>query len=330
VRGLQYVALLALTSVFLYRFGILVLRGDTKRRLVEREFLVPWLACGIGSLAMLTQGEIWSQRALDAPLGGTNILKLVQDVLTVTAFALGAWTALDLDEQRPTRRRTRRGILLVIFVAALVLTFFLTGDRGPTNYFYVEQNQGRPTVWIFAVTYILELAGVTGILLIGVWRRKAWPYWLFRIGGILVLVACLLELIDLVATFAPGLEAIRGGGRALFDPTFYPGVALIVAALGVFAAVKWCREHRISHYVDRLGTLCQKHALPTVTGAGRFGSLAQLTITVRDSYLAGSTPLTESDLKLLHDAEQFIEFELSHLIDLGETPTIIIEPERTQ
>jgi hypothetical protein len=329
VKLLQYVALILLAGVFLHRFSAIAIAGEMRVKLRDREFLLPWLACGLGALAMLTQGGVWSQSELDAPLGGTNILKLIQDILTVTAFLLGAWTALDLDGPQDARVRPRRWLLFAGLIAALAVTFFLTPDRGRTNYYYVEQNQTRPTVWIFAVTYILELAVVTGILFVGVWRRPARPYWLFRIGGILVLTACLLEFIDLLAGIVPGLGGIRGMGRSLFDPIFYPGIALIVAALVVFAAIRWLRDHRIRRYVARLRALCEAHNLPSAVGADTFSMLAQFTVTVRDSYVAGTVPLKPADVALLNEAEDFIERELSHLIDLDDTaPIITIEPSR--
>ncbi|KTS03160.1 hypothetical protein RSA3_18350, partial [Microbacterium testaceum] len=50
---------------------------------------IAWLAALLGVIALLTQGTVIPLVTMDAPLGGTNVLKLVQNVLTMVALWLG-------------------------------------------------------------------------------------------------------------------------------------------------------------------------------------------------------------------------------------------------
>ncbi|MDF2990561.1 MAG: acyl-CoA dehydrogenase [Microbacterium sp.] len=97
---------------------------------------IAWLAALLGVIALLTQGTIVPLSAMDAVLGGTNILKLVQNVLTMVALWLGiqAGTA-----PATARIRTLRWGFPLTLAAIFAIVFFVAmPDRGPSSFLFLE------------------------------------------------------------------------------------------------------------------------------------------------------------------------------------------------
>ena len=121
---------------------------------------IGWLAAVLGALALLTQGTIIPLPALDGLLGGTNVLKLVQNILTLVALWLGvqAGTA-PADARVRSLRWWLPGVLAALFVAV----FLAIPDRGTTSFRFVETGaHTSAAIWLYGVVHM------TGIAVIGV------------------------------------------------------------------------------------------------------------------------------------------------------------------
>jgi hypothetical protein len=291
----------------------------------------PTLALVGGAAALFTQGSVWlPQETMDAPLGGDNVLKLLQDILTVASFSFIVWTALDMVRptlpQRVERAQTlRRLFVLGLFLVVLIATFTQTTDRGPTDYFFVEHQQGKVPVFVFATSYILEMIALAAALLWGVRGRRAKQYWWFRGGCMAVVAACTFELVDLLTSQVPVLAPFRGVGRALFDPLFYPGVVAIVGSIVAFTLAPRIREFAIRKRRRPLDHIASRHNLPDAKRADLDG-LLDLTVTIRNAHIAHTVQLTAEELGSLNAAEDFVERRAGRSVQLGNRKITRISP----
>lgn len=314
---LQQLALVLLTASFLLRLRLLGQPASAWRIAFSPPAIYPWLACGVGALAILTQGVVWPQQQLDGLLGSSNVLKLVQDMLTVLAFTLCAWTALSVDENRMTRKSTVSQLIqLVLMEIALVVSFALTTDRGPTDYLFVEHQQGRPAVWLFGSIYLLEMIYVTFLMLRGIRGRRATPYRWYRIGGYAVITACTLELFDLSTSHFAPIAGLRGIGRALFDPVFYPGVVAIVATIVSFTVAPWLRERSVRRHLEDVSATIERHDLIAPAPCDRaVERLADAVTIVRNAHVQDPIKLSASELDDLNRAEAFLQLKFGYALD---------------
>ncbi|MFJ8896622.1 hypothetical protein ACIRCZ_18715 [Leifsonia sp. NPDC102414] len=319
---------MALTLTFLLRFRLLLDLSGGQRAFFSRRGIYPWLACGLGALAILTQGAIWPQETLDAPLGGANVLKLIQHMLTVAAFTLLVWNAIDLSAPRPPipSKVVFRWLLTVAMQAALVMSFVMIENPGRTDYYFVENNQGRQDVWLFAAIYMIEMLLISILLLVAIRGHRARPYRWFRIGCSLVIAACLAELFDLCSSHIPALAPMIGIGRALFDPLFYPGALAIIATVAYFTTTRWRRRHHLRKYYGELVLICEAHRLSPLTRPTTVEGpdLAELATVVRDAHVGQAVAYTPAEIAKLNKAEEYLEREFGDLLELGAVRVTVV------
>ncbi|KTS64886.1 hypothetical protein NS206_06620 [Microbacterium testaceum] len=260
---------------------------------------IAWLAALLGVIALLTQGTVIPLVTMDAPLGGTNVLKLVQNVLTMVALWLGiqAGTA-----PASARIRTLRwGFPLALAALFAVVFFVAMPERGPSSFLFLETAARTSTgAWAYGVVHMSGIA-LVGVLLyrsartsLPVARR------LFRVGAAGIVLGCLSEVVDLTLTrfFVPNAVV-----SALFDPLFYLGVVSFV--IGIFMASRTVAEirRRGQSLLARAERLARDRAASVPVGPAAFGELDTrlhaLRVAIEDDAIATSTPLRDEERALL-------------------------------
>ncbi|PNW07687.1 hypothetical protein C1632_16735 [Microbacterium testaceum] len=264
---------------------------------------IAWLAALIGSIALLTQGTVIPLAMLDGLIGGTNILKLVQNVLTMVALWLGiqAGTAPVTARIRSLRWWFPWG-LAVLFAAVF---FVAMPERGTSSFRFLEDLATTSTeAWTYGVLHMAGIA-LVGLLLFrsargSLPRTRAF----FRIGAVGIVLGCLSEILDLTLSrfFAP--EAVVS---ALFDPLFYLGVVSFV--IGIFVASRTTAKirRRGEELLARLEPVARERGADSFPGlpvdAVADTRLHALRVAVEDDAIATSTPLTPAQRALLDDID---------------------------
>jgi hypothetical protein len=264
-----------------------------------------WLAAFLGSLALLTQGTIIPIEQLDGALGGSNVLKLIQGILTMVALWLGVQVGTAAADARV---RTLPWSFPAILAAAFTFSFLLIPDRGTTSFLFVE-NGARTSdpIWLYGVVHMVGIA-LIGLLLFHS-ARAAWPTprRFFRIGAIAVVVGCATEVADLTLTrFAQPIPLITG----LFDPLFYLGVVCLVG--GAMAA--WAATRRIRRRGEglraRLETVARDRQIADFAPMPAHGStedrLYSLRVGVEDDAIARTHPLDNDERALLNEVDAYL------------------------
>lgn len=264
---------------------------------------IAWLAALLGMIALLTQGTVVPLPAMDALLGGTNVLKLVQNVLTMIAIWLGiqAGTA-----PATARIRTLRWGFPLALAGVFVVVFFVAmPSRGPSSFLFLETAAATSTgAWVYGVLHMAGI-GLVGVLLyrsargsLPVTRR------LFRIGAVGIVLGCFSEIVDLTLTrFLVPIEVVS----ALFDPLFYLGVVSFV--MGIFAASRTTVmiRRRGESLLGRLEALARERALTLPDALGGApdvdARLHTLRVAVEDEAIATSTPLSGEQRALLDEVD---------------------------
>ena len=264
---------------------------------------IAWLAAFLGMIALLTQGTVIPLPAMDALLGGTNVLKLVQNVLTMVALWLGiqAGTA-----PASARIRTLRWGFPLTLAALFALVFFVAmPERGPSSFLFLETAAATDTgAWAYGVLHMSGI-GLVGVLLyrsargsLPVARR------LFRVGAAGIVLGCLSEILDLTLTrfFAPSAIV-----SALFDPLFYLGVVSFVIGILVASRQAAAIRRRGESLLTRVETLAAARGAGVPAGPAAFADtdtrLHTLRVAVEDDAIATSTPLTSEQRSLLDDVD---------------------------
>ena len=266
---------------------------------------IGWLAAVLGVLALLTQGTVISLVALDGLLGGSNVLKLVQNVLTMVALWLGVQAGTAPADARVRTLRWWLPALLAVLFAAV---FFTIPDRGATSFLFVEIGaRTSVSIWLYGVVHMTGIA-VIGMLLYRSARRSLpTSRRLLRIGAIAIVVACVSEVVDLTLTrFSQQI----GWVTALFDPLFYLGVLGVVS--GVMTA--WAATRRIRLRGD--GLLARLERVAGDRGVAEFAAmlddttiesrLYSLRVGIEDDAIARSRPLDDGERALLDDVDAYL------------------------
>lgn len=276
---------------------VVVLRARTAWR--QPRARIAWLAAAVGAVALLTQGTLVPLEVLDGALGGTNILKLVQNVLTMVALWLGIQAGTAPADARVHTLRWRFPIILGAIFA--VVFFVALPVRGPSSFLFLETAAETSTgAWAYGVLHMAGIALVGALLYRSARASLPVSRLLFRLGAVAIVLGCLSEIVDLTLTrfFRPSPLV-----SALFDPLFYLGVVVFVA--GIFAA------SRASAAIRRQGEtlLARVEALARDRGATDPAALLPfpdvdtrlyaLRVAVEDDAIATSTPLTPVQRSLL-------------------------------
>ncbi|MEV7769076.1 hypothetical protein [Microbacterium sp. NPDC086615] len=260
---------------------------------------IAWLAALLGVIALLTQGTVIPLATLDSPLGGTNVLKLVQNVLTMVALWLGiqAGTA-----PASARIRTLRwGFPLTLAALFAVVFFVAMPERGPSSFLFLETAAHTSTgAWAYGILHMSGIA-LVGVLLFRS-ARTSLPVArrLFRVGAAGIVLGCLSEVVDLTLTrfFVPNAVV-----SALFDPLFYLGVVSFV--IGIFVASRTTAgiRRRGEDLLARAERLARERAASVPVGPAMAGDLDTrlhtLRVAIEDDAIASSTPLRGEERALL-------------------------------
>lgn len=264
---------------------------------------IAWLAALIGCIALLTQGTVIPLEILDGFLGGTNVLKLVQNVLTMVALWLGiqAGTA-PVSARIRTLRWWFPGLLGALFA---VVFFAALPERGMSSFRFLEDAAMTSTgAWAYGVLHMAGIA-LVGLLLFRS-ARGSLPKTrvFFRVGAVGIVLGCLSEILDLTLSrfFEP--DALVS---ALFDPLFYLGVVSFV--IGIFVASRTTTRirRRGDELLARLEPVARERGVDSFPGlpadAVADTRLHALRVAIEDDAIATSTPLSPPQRALLDDID---------------------------
>jgi len=266
---------------------------------------IAWLAAFLGSLALLTQGTVIPLEYLDGLLGGSNVLKLVQNVLTMIALWLGIQVGT---APAHARIRTLPWGPPTILAGMFTLAFVLIPERGATSFQFVEVGADASTsIWLYGVVHMVGIA-LIGLLLFRS-ARAAWPTpkRFFRVGAIAIVIACATEVLDLTLTrFGDPIPAVT----ALFDPLFYLGVlGLVGGAMAAWGATRRIRL-RGEKLQARLESVAQGRHItdfaPMPTHGSTEDRLYSLRVGVEDDAIARSEPLGDEERALLNQVDAYL------------------------
>ncbi|WP_150959167.1 hypothetical protein [Microbacterium testaceum] len=264
---------------------------------------IAWLAALVGSIALLTQGTVIPLEMLDGLLGGTNILKLVQNVLTMTALWLGiqAGTA-----PVTARLRTLRWWFPASLGILFAVVFFLAmPERGPSSFLFLEEAAVTSTgAWAYGVLHMAGIALVGALLFRSARGSLPGTRVFFRVGAVGIVLGCLSEILDLTLArfFQPSAVV-----SALFDPLFYLGVVSFV--IGIFVATRTSTRirRRGEALLARLEPVATERGVDPFPGlpadAAADTRLHALRVAVEDDAIATSSPLTPAQRALLDDVD---------------------------
>ncbi len=264
---------------------------------------IAWLAGLVGAIALLTQGTVIPLGVLDGVLGGTNILKLVQGVLTMVALWLGIQAGIAPVTARVSTLRWRfpallAGVFAVVFFVALP-------ERGSTSFRFIEDAAATSTgAWVYGVVHMAGIALVGVLLCVSAHVSLPGVRWFFRAGAIGIVLGCVSEIADLTLTrfFAP-VPIVS----ALFDPLFYLGVLAFV--IGIFRAsrVTGRIRRRGEALLEDLGAVARRRGVAGLPGLADDPlvdtRLHALRVAVEDDAIATSSPLSAQERELLDDVD---------------------------
>ncbi|WP_267419757.1 MULTISPECIES: hypothetical protein [unclassified Curtobacterium] len=263
-----------------------------------------WAATGVGALGLLTLGSVVPQRDLDALLGGTNVINLAQNLLAATAF----WLMLRASTQDlPERPLLARPLSIVVMLAAFTVPFLFIQDRGGTVFTFLIDELHQTPAWLYGTIYMCVVGALAASTLVRGVLRSPGALVVFRVGLVLVLVASVDELLSMAADhFGLFDEPTRVVLRFLFDPPFYVGIVLIVAAMASLTMRRWSRDAEYVRHGRRLERIARRHGL---RGRGRRGDprvrAYDLVIAIRDAEVQGQT-LSPAEAGQLRSAESVL------------------------
>lgn len=291
---LQVSAFIALTALVAFRARFAWRREPRAR--------IGWMGALLGAGAIFTLGIIVPQELLDAPLGGSNVIKLIQNCLTVVALWLTVQAAALPREARLTTLNWKfPGLLVAIFV----VVFACIPDRGPTHYFFVEDGSRHSTsVWMYGVVHMIGTALVAWQLLVSDHHLLGSPAArLFRAGSAAMLVACLSEVLDLtLARLGYEIAAVS----LIFDPLFYGGVVIVFLGISTLWRAQRNRTDITTALVEELETMAATRGLPKFfkDDAQRVGDRAHaLRIAIEDAANSSGVPLSTYESEVLSQVD---------------------------
>lgn len=266
---------------------------------------IGWLAAALGSVAMLTQGTVIPLEVLDGLLGGSNVLKLVQNVLTMIALWLGVQVGTATADARV---RTLQWWLPGTLAGIFTVVFFAIPQRGATSFLFVEVGARTSTpIWLYGVVHMAGIALIGVLLFRSAAASLPTSRALFRVGAIAIVIACASEVVDLTLTrFGEQIALVS----ALFDPLFYLGVLGLVA--GVMSAWGATRRIRLrgEGLLARLERVASRRAVADFAAIPDDGSvegrLYSLRVGIEDDAIAGAHPLDDGERGLLREVDEFL------------------------
>lgn len=232
-------------------FGIITL-VRLPSAIVNPQSRLSWAATFVGTLAFTARAF----PSLDRFLGGTNYISLVQNACAVTAFWLLTQAALAQNGRRP-----RRWWLLPLLLIAFTVPFVFT-DRGSTSDSFIVDHIAQTGTWLYASIYMAVFGSIALSLVAGLRRRQPRSYRFFLVGCILVIVACIDEIISLALDHFqyPDL-LLRDVFRNVFDVLFYPGAILVILGVASFTFTRFARDRRLLRHKRELQAICARREI---------------------------------------------------------------------
>jgi hypothetical protein len=152
----------------------------------------------------------------------------------------------------------------------------------------------------------------------GVRGRHSRIYMFFIVGGVMVAIGSLLEIVFLtLQCFALATPELRQFVYGLFDPFFYPGVVLVTCGIAIFSLKRTIRHGKVRSQVSSLELLAAEYGLVVSSASstqvwGRAAAdaalerLYELVILLHDHDHAGLVTLDVDERRLLHEADETI------------------------
>lgn len=264
---------------------------------------IAWSAALIGSIALLTQGTVVPLELLDGLLGGTNVLKLVQNVLTMVAL----WLGIQAGTAPVTARiRTLRWWFPASLAALFAVVFFVAvPERGSSSFLFLENLAVTSTgAWAYGVLHMAGIA-LVGLLLFRSARPSLpKPRVFFRVGAVGIVLGCVSEMVDLTLSrfFEP--DAVVS---ALFDPLFYLGVVSFVIGIFVASRSSTTIRRRGEDLLARLEPVARERGVRSFAGVPADAAvetrLHALRVAVEDDAIATSSPLSPAQRALIDEID---------------------------
>ncbi|WP_295787629.1 hypothetical protein [uncultured Microbacterium sp.] len=264
---------------------------------------IAWSAALIGSIALLTQGTVVPLELLDGLLGGTNVLKLVQNVLTMVAL----WLGIQAGTAPVTARiRTLRWWFPASLAALFAVVFFVAvPERGSSSFLFLENLAVTSTgAWAYGVLHMAGIALVGLLLLRSARPSLPKPRVFFRVGAVGIVLGCLSEIVDLTLSrfFEP--DAVVS---ALFDPLFYLGVVSFVIGIFVASRSSTTIRRRGEDLLARLEPVASERGVRSFAGVPADAvvetRLHALRVAVEDDAIATSSPLSPAQRALIDEID---------------------------
>jgi hypothetical protein len=297
------------------------------RAIAHREARLTCIGTGVGALALLTLGTIIPQSVLDLPLGGHNLLKLVQTSLALIAIWLGAQAAIAL---APAARRMSL-MSLAVMVALPAIPFLLIHRTETTNTHFLDHNIRQLPAWLYATLYLVALVYVALRLVIAFRWHTQIGAWLIRLGALAIVVASVTEMTNFTIQL---LDNVRGPTGPILTPifniVFYLGVCTMTFGIVAYTSTRAIRQWQVTRALHELenGPLAQRPQEAAESAPSQLGELYLTTVAVRDLLVAGKVHLDYSQLRALHRAERIIAHSLADPLSEG-SPTVTIYTGKT-
>lgn len=229
-----------LSSVFVFRLYFVARWGSSTAFIG---------AIGIGVLGLFSTGVVVPEEALDAALGGDNLLHLVRNLCVTGAVWLvreGIFAAYSPDDEYRVHFSHRP--IAAGLAALAIIAPFLSQQFVPTTLSYVPENVGQMSVFIYASVYMGILASLAvSVLRICLRPQESLPVRVssrvVASGMALVALASVEEIVYMTAVHTDvGGSSLHEILYVLFNPLFYGGVLLTSLGLGIPPLVKGWRQ----------------------------------------------------------------------------------------
>lgn len=293
---LQTVSFIVLAAAFCLRIP---------RAIRHTEVRLTWAATGVGALALLTLGTLVPQAVLDGPLGGHNLLKLVQTSLALVAIWLDAQAAIALS---PTGHRMTTMSLAVI-VALPAVPFLLIHRTEPTNQHFLDQNIRQFPAWLYATLYLAALVYVATRLLIAFRHHRGIGARLIKPGALAMITASVVETVNFtIELLGPRHSRAAPVLSTGFNLLFYLGICAMSMGIIAYASTRTLRQWQIARTVRRLETAdaARQPVRPSRTSLSQLAQLYVATVGVRDMIVAGTLHPDRRQLNALRRGERII------------------------
>lgn len=210
-----------------------------------------WFATLFGAIGLLCRGALIPAADMDRVLGGHNWLNLLQNLSATAAFWFGARTIVALVKGRAPRTYFI-GLITVSVAITVPFALIRKGDQTDGRMF-ILLHIDQFAMFAYVVIYMSCVGALAATLLVGISHRSSKFYIPFRIGAILVIIACADEIVFAISAHWRLLPLrLCQFIDWLFDPLFYPGLMLLTLASFLFAAARSWQRRRALHLISTL------------------------------------------------------------------------------